>query len=143
MRVLFDTNIVLDLLLDRKPHAEAAADLFARVESGEMTGYIGATTVTTIHYLAAKAVGARRARTLVGRLLNLMEVAPVSRAVLESALESATADYEDAVLCEAARQVDAQAIVTRNRADFRKSPLPVYTPVEMLKLLQLRAELED
>lgn len=142
MRVLFDTNVVLDLLLDREPHAEAAADLFARVESGGISGYIGATTVTTIHYLASKAVGTRRARTLIDRLLNLVEVAPVSRAVLESALESRISDFEDAVLSEAARQVDAHAIVTRNRRDFRKSPLPVYTPVEMLKLLQLREKSE-
>jgi predicted nucleic acid-binding protein len=138
--VLFDTNVVLDLLLNRKPHSGPAAELFARVESGELSGYIGATTVTTIHYLAEKAVGARRARVLVSRLLNLVEVAPVSRAVLEAALETGISDHEDAVPCEAARQVDAQAIVTRNRPDFRNAPLPVHTPAEMIKLLRLKEE---
>lgn len=110
MRVLFDTNLVLDLLLDRKPHSGPAAGLFARVESGELSGHIGATTVTTIHYLAAKAGVARRA-------------------VLEAALESGISNCEDAVLCEAARQVDAQAVVTRNRRDFRNAPLFLGKPL--------------
>ena len=62
MRVLFDTNVVLDLLLARQPHVETAAALVARVERGELTGCLCATTVTTIFYLASKAVGAEAAR---------------------------------------------------------------------------------
>ena len=142
MRVLFDTNVVLDVLLDRAPHAEPAAVLLAQVETGEITGYICATTVTTIHYLAGKASGTGQAKKHVGRLLSLMEVAPVNRPVLEGALASKISDYEDAVIVEAARQVDTQAIVTRNQKDFRASAVPVYTPAEMLKLLRLREEEE-
>ena len=138
MRVLFDTNV----LLDRAPHAEPAAVLLAQVETGEITGYICATTVTTIHYLAGKASGTGQAKKHVGRLLSLMEVAPVNRPVLEGALASKISDYEDAVIVEAARQVDTQAIVTRNQKDFRASAVPVYTPAEMLKLLRLREEEE-
>ena len=62
MRVLLDTNVVLDLLLDRDPWSKTAAKLFSRVESGTLDGYLGATTVTTIYYLATKAVGAKTAR---------------------------------------------------------------------------------
>ena len=53
MRVLFDTNVVLDVLMDRSPFAEAASRLFAAVEHGTVGGYLGATTVTTVHYLTA------------------------------------------------------------------------------------------
>ncbi len=57
MKILFDTNVVLDVLLNRHPHSTLSAILFARVERGELTGCLGATSVTTIFYLAAKANG--------------------------------------------------------------------------------------
>jgi hypothetical protein len=92
--------------------------------------------VTTIHYLAAKVVGARRARAEVARLLSLFEIAPVNRGVLEGALQAGFSDFEDAVTHEAARQVDAQAIVTRNLRDFKRSAIPVYSPGDMLAVLE-------
>ena len=115
MRVLLDTNVVLDLLLDRDPWSKTAAMLFSRVESGTLDGYLGATTVTTIYYLAAKAVGAAAAREEIRRLLALCAIAPVNRPVLEAALELDFADFEDSVLHEAARQVGAEAVVTTPR----------------------------
>ena len=136
MRVLFDTDVVLDLLLDRQPFSTPAADLFSRVERGDIRGYLCATTVTTIHYLAAKVVGTRRARTEVRRLLRLFEVAPVNRPVCEAALTGEFADFEDAVIYEAARHVDVQAIVTRNTRNFKHSVIPIHSPSEMLHLLQ-------
>lgn len=71
MRVLFDTYVTLDLLLDRAPFAHTAASLIARVESGNLVGYIGATTVTTIHYLATQSLSRRQSRRHLGTLLDL------------------------------------------------------------------------
>jgi hypothetical protein len=85
-----------------------------------------------VHYLAAKVVGTRRARAEVRRLLTLFEVAAVNRPVLEAALTGDFADFEDAVIFEAARHVDAQAIITRNTRDFKKSVIPIHSPLEML-----------
>lgn len=138
MRLLFDTNVVLDLMLDREPYAAASAEVLSRVEAGELTGCICATTVTTIHYLATRAIGAERALTEVRKLLSLFEIAPVSRTVLETALDLGFADYEDAILHEAARQVSAQGIVTRNTRHFKKAVLPIYTPEELSRALDLR-----
>lgn len=132
MRILFDTNVVLDLLLDRQPFAEPAAALFARVERGEDSGYLCATTVTTIFYLASKTLGAGQARLHVKTLLELFEIAPVSRPVVEGALLAGFDDFEDAVLHEAARHADVQCIVTRNIKDFKRASLPVYMPDELL-----------
>lgn len=136
MRVLFDTNIVLDVLLARAPHAAAAAQLFDLVERGAFEGYVGATTVTTIHYLATKAVGRARAKRHLRELLTLFEVAPVDREVLRQAMELDVADYEDAVLHEAARAADVSAIVTRDRRGFARASLPVMTPLEFLASLR-------
>jgi predicted nucleic acid-binding protein len=140
LKVLFDTNVVLDLLLDRAPFSEASARVLSRVETGELSGYLCATTITTINYLAAKPLGAQRAIAEVRKLLALFEIAPVNRPVLENALESGFSDFEDSVLHAAARQVGAEAIVTRNQSDFRRSEIPVHSPEEMIQILHQRSQ---
>ena len=135
MRVLFDTNVVLDVLIDRAPFAEPATRLFARVEHSALGGYLGATTVTTVHYLVTRALGRSVGAQAVARLLALFDVAPVNRAVLADALTLSFQDYEDAVLHEAARHAGLGAIVTRDRAGFRNASLAVYSPEELLRTL--------
>ncbi|MEI6207371.1 MAG: PIN domain-containing protein [Desulfuromonadales bacterium] len=132
---MFDTNILLDLLMDRAPFSDAAAELFSKVENGIITGYVCSTSITTIHYLVSKAIGSTRAKEEVKKLLLLFEVAPVNRIVLESALTTHFADFEDAVVYEAACHVGAEAIVTRNQKDFRKSGLSVYSSTELAGIL--------
>jgi predicted nucleic acid-binding protein len=140
LRVLFDTDVVLDLLLDRLPHSSVTARLFSKVEFGEIFGYLCATTVTTIHYLALKALGSARSRKEMKKLLSLFDVAPVNRVVLEGALGSRFKDFEDAVVHEAAHQVSAHAIVTRNIRDFKRSTIPVYSPGEFEKMIRSHAD---
>jgi len=79
MKILFDTNVILDLLLDREPWAEPVAQLFTKVERGDLLGCICATTLTTIYYLASKAVGKKIAQKEIQKLLVLFEIAPVNR----------------------------------------------------------------
>ena len=135
MKFLFDADVLLDLLLDRRPHARAAADLLSRVERSEIAGCLCATAVTNIHYLAQKAVGAAAARQQVQMLLSLLEVAPVGRPVLENALVLDFRDFEDAVTHESARQAGADGIVTRNGRDYRRATLPVHSPADAIALL--------
>jgi predicted nucleic acid-binding protein len=134
--VLFDTNVVLDHLLEREPFVEAAERLLSLADTGDVDGLLCATTVTTIHYLASKTVGAPEAAAYVRELLAILDVAPVDRDVLRAAWDAGFSDYEDAVLYEAARAAGASAIVTRNGKDFTRSTLPVFTPVELLAALQ-------
>lgn len=136
MRVLFDTNVILDVLLARTPHVGPATALMDLVAAKDLHGLLGATTVTTIHYLATKAVGARNARKHVRSLLGLFEVASVTRAVLTDALDLGYPDYEDAVLHEAARHSGADAIATRDAKGFGKPLLKVYAPEELLRFIQ-------
>ena len=135
MKILFDTNIVLDVLMDRLPHSDVAVELFSKVEEGSVIGYLCGTTITTVFYIAAKTVGAARAQEEIRKLLSLFEVAPVNRHVLESALVLDFDDFEDAVIHEAACHIGADAIVTRNQKDFKKSGIPVYSSEEMAKIL--------
>ena len=136
MRVLFDTNVVLDVLLARAPHAAAATTLFDYVARKDLDGLLGATTLTTIFYLAAKASTPVKARRHVRTLVALFDVAAVTRSVLADALETGFKDYEDAVLHEAARQAGASAIVTRDPSGFTASKLQIYSPAELLRLIR-------
>lgn len=133
--MLLDTNIVLDLLMDRLPYSDAAVELFSKVEDGTIIGYLCGTTITTVYYLAAKTIGAPKAHDEIRKLLTLFEVAPVSRQVLESALGLDFNDFEDAVIHEAACHVGADAIVTRNQKDFKKSRISIYSSLEMANIL--------
>lgn len=136
MRVLFDTNVILDVLLARSPHAEPAIALLDRVAAKEVHGLLGATTVTTIHYLTSKALGTRGAQQHLRTLLGLFDIAPVTRAVLTDALGLGFPDYEDAVLHESARHAGAEGIVTRDSQGFMKARLTVYAPAELVRLLR-------
>ena len=135
MITVFDTNVILDVLLEHPPFSEPAAKLLSRAERGEIQGFVCATTITTIFYLARKAVGRTHARRQVGDLLSILDVAPVNRAVLEGAAQSEIGDFEDAVIVESARQVQAQIILTRNERDFARSPIPVHSPSSLPALL--------
>ena len=137
MRVLVDTNVVLDVLLDRRPFAEAATQVFALVEESRIEGFLCATTVTTVDYLLGQALAPEKARDALKKLLDLFEIAPVNRPVLEQALRSGISDFEDAVLEQAGRLVAADAITTRNVRDFEKSTVTVYDPRELISTVKM------
>ena len=96
MKVLLDTNVVLDVLLNRQPHVADSAQIFRLVEQGHLTGLLCATTITTLDYLLTQSLGRADSRPVLTRLLQLFDIAPVTRAVLEGALRSAMPDFEDA-----------------------------------------------
>ncbi len=138
MRVLVDTNVVLDVLLERRPFSEAAAQVFALVEESRIEGFLCATTLTTVDDLLGQALAPAKAREALQRLLNLFEIAPVNRPVLEQALRSGIADFEDAVLEQAGRLVAVDAITTRNVRDFGKSTVTVFDPLELISTVKAK-----
>ena len=137
MRVILDTNIVLDVLLARKPFLEQASSLFSLAEQSQIEGYLCATTITTVDYLLMRSLPTKNARQAVWRLLELFEIAVVNRPVIEEALRSNVADFEDAVLDQAGRLAGVEALVTRNAKDFRHASLKVFDPIELLAQLEL------
>jgi len=136
MKVLFDTNVILDALLEREPFVTPAVLLLAKVEMGDLQGYLCATSITTIFYLAARVKGRSTATQMIESLLRLFEVAPVNRFVLEEALQGESSDFEDAVLYASAELVGVDAVVTRDRKGFESAKMPVFSPVELLGVLR-------
>jgi predicted nucleic acid-binding protein len=137
LKLLFDTNVVLDVMLARQPHALQSAKVVAAAETGLIEGSLCATTITTIHYLAAKAVGAPTAVRQITQLLKIFQVASVTGPVLHAALSARMSDFEDAVLIEAARSIGVDGIITRNPKDFSTANLAIYSPSDVLTMLKL------
>ena len=136
MRVIVDTNVVLDVLLAREPFAEPASRIFALAEQSKIEASLCATTVTTIHYLLTQSLPRNDARGALRALLRLFEIAPVNRSVIEEALQSKIADFEDAVVEQAGRLSGAEAIITRNTKDFRNSIVKALDPAELLATME-------
>ncbi len=134
-RVLFDINVVLDVLLDRRPHAEASAAAWAAVENGSLEGLLAAHAVTTIHYLVRKELGAGKTRRILSAILQVFDVALVDRAVIHEAIQLSLPDFEDAVTAAAARLAGCECIVTRDPKGFRGSPVRPLTPEAVIPLL--------
>lgn len=139
LRLMLDTNVILDLLLARSPFDLAAVGLATRAAQGEVVAYLSATSVTTVHYIARKTLGTDGAHAALGKLLDLFHVAPVTDAVLRSALARRFEDFEDAVIDAAAEQIGVDAIVTRDATGFKGSAQRVFTPSEMVQALAARA----
>jgi predicted nucleic acid-binding protein len=135
-RILFDTNVVLDVLLDRKPWAETSAAVCTLAETGRCEGMLAAHAVTTIHYLLRKETGNAGAKRVISPLLRVFRVASVDGTVLDEALHLPLSDFEDAVTAAAARLANCDYIVTRNPKGFRGSLVRPFTPEAVLPLFE-------
>ncbi len=127
-RFLFDTNVVLDVLLDRKPHVEASTAAWVLVESGCAEGFLAVHAATTLHYLIRKEKGAAETRRILMAILRVFAVAAVDSAVTREALDLPLSDFEDAVTATAARHAKCDYIITRDPKGFRGAAVRSVTP---------------
>jgi predicted nucleic acid-binding protein len=134
-RVLYDTNVVLDVLLARRPYLAASAAALGLVEAGRVEGYVAAHAVTTLASLLQRRIGAARSRAVLADLLSRLRVASVTERTIRTALAGAFRDFEDAVCHAAALEARAELIVTRNLADFVPGTVPAVLPETLLASL--------
>lgn len=135
IKVLFDLNIILDVLQEREPFYETSAQLLAYAETGKIQGFTASHSLTTLFYLIQKGKSAAHAKVTITNLLQILKVAPVDQSTIEQALSLPYKDFEDAVQMMAAVQCKADYLVTRNVKDFQPAPLPVIQPSELLSLI--------
>jgi len=132
-KIFLDTDVVLDHLADRQPFAEYAHRLFALAETGELVVCVSSLSFSNLYYILRKLKGHEEALALLGKLKQLVQVATVSEAEIQSALTSGFKDFEDAIQHGAAKsEGDVVAIVTRNKGDYGRSEIPVLSPDEFL-----------
>lgn len=135
-RLLVDTNVVLDVLLDRKPHVTASAAICSAIENGKAEGFLAAHAVTTIHYLLCRELGSGRTTQSLRALLRIFAVAPVDSKVIEQALQTPGQDFEDSVTACAAQAAGCHWIVTRDPKGFKGSAVRALAPLQAISLLR-------
>lgn len=127
-RVLFDSDVILDVFLQREPYFRTSALAIDRVGQDQVEGYVAGHAVTNLFYLLRRQLGSDRAREILRTLMSKMQVASVTDGVIREALESSFSDFEDAVTHAAAQAMSVEIIVTRNVRDFRLGTIPAVLP---------------
>jgi predicted nucleic-acid-binding protein len=134
-RVLFDSDVLLDVLAQRQPFVIASAQALNTVTQEQVQGYVSGHAVTNIFYILRRQIGSEAARELLSRLLQRIQVASVTDEVIRQALQSSMTDFEDAVTSAAANVAGLEMIVTRNTSDFVTSSVPAIMPEDFLATL--------
>lgn len=135
MKIMIDTNVVLDVLLRREPFFQASYEVMKRSALEQVDGFVSATAATDIFYLLRRAL--RDDRTAKDNLEKLMQLVGFADALGEdvhAAIASNMADFEDALVSAIAERCHMDYIVTRNTKDYVESPVKALTPQEFLEL---------
>lgn len=132
MVLLIDTNIVLDVLLNRPEFVKDSAMIWKLCETEQTKGYISTLTYANMMYVMRKQLTPEQIEEVFRKLSLIFEFADFSAAVLERAVNMKWKDFEDAVQSATAESVHADYIITRNLKDFTKSRVMAFTPSELL-----------
>lgn len=136
MRALLDTCVIMDALQNREPFCKDAQDIFLAVANNLFVGCITAKASTDIYYLMHRHTHSdKTSREVLNKLFSLFEVSDTAGIDCRRAIPAPVTDFEDAVMVETAARTEVECIVTRNKKDFIKSTVPVFTPKDFLNKL--------
>lgn len=133
MKVLVDTNVILDVLCNRKEFVADSLRVFQCCETQNITGYISALSIPNIVYIMRKELDPERIKEILHTLTMVFSVVELRESDLLKAAELPFDDYEDAIQSVCATRVSADYIVTRNGKDFVNSPILAVAPGELLQ----------
>jgi len=132
---LLDTSVLLDLFLNRLPWAADMAVIWDAHRQGQIKALVAAFAVPTIFYVVRRHAGMTTAQTVVQACLSTLEIAPIDQATLLAAQAFSGPDFEDDLQIACAVQAGVDAIVTRDPRGFRSSPIPIFTPADLVASL--------
>lgn len=132
MVLLIDTNIVLDVLLNRPEFVKDSSMIWKLCETEQAKGYISTLTYANMMYVMRKQLTPEQIEEVFRKLNLIFEFADFSPTVLERAVSMKWKDFEDAVQSATAESVHADYIITRNLKDFTQSRVMAFTPSELL-----------
>ena len=136
MKIVIDTNIVIDYFADREPFADFAEQIFELCDSELVEGYFTANTITDIYYILRKIAGDLQTREHIKTISAILNIVDVTGNDIMKALESHMTDFEDALLSECAKRIRADYIVTRNTRDFIDSPVIAIEPADFINTIK-------
>lgn len=137
MIIAFDTNVILDAILQRDDSASALA-LMKKVLEGSIEGVISANTVTDLYYISSKKIGVEDAREAIYEILNIFDVAPIDGDICMEALGIPMNDYEDALLALSTSRVGAECVASRDEGFIKAegSPIPSRKPSDVIAMIE-------
>ena len=133
MKILVDTNVILDITLEREPFFEHSAKLLQTAIQAEIEIFVTATTITDLYYIVRKAKGRELSLNFIKDLLTFVEIAGVDKNVIIQAIQLGLTDFEDAVQVSSAKDKGINIIVTRNESDFSDSNMQIFSPESFLE----------
>ena len=137
MRLMIDTNIVLDVLLRRESLYDTSKAVLSLCEERKVQGFVSASAVTDIFYLTRKALGSLDdTYRIISSLLNIVKVLTVTNGDVIHAFQQKAKDFEDCLLATCAKSNQCDCIVTRNKKDFITFGVTLYSPEELLMLFE-------
>jgi len=135
MKVLIDSDVILDLLIDRKPFSKESLDILSWCEKGRITGYWTPVIISNVYYILSKYASEKMARSTITELNEILEVVSINKSVINLALESKFKDFEDALQNYSAElNLEIEAIITRNENDYKLSKLSVFSPTDFIRI---------
>lgn len=136
-KIFIDTNIIIDLLADRKPYSKFAVMLFSYAENNKVQLFASSHSVATVHYMMKKYTDEKTLRTIILQLLEFITIIPIDVHMIKKGLKSKHKDFEDALQILSASSIEQMdAIVTRNLKDFKLSEIPVFSPDKIVQELE-------
>jgi predicted nucleic acid-binding protein len=136
VKILLDTNIVLDYALVRQPFYDLADRIFARIEQKQIIGYVSASTVSDLYYIIRKPRGKEWTLKFLQQLSDLCQIATINSETVKKALDNHYKDFEDDLQYYVAVYNNLDALVTRNCSDFPANALSILTPEQLLAKLE-------
>ncbi len=132
-QVFVDTDIMLDLLLERSPFYINSAYLFTLADNGKIEICVSSLSFNKIDYLLSKRYNRSESRRILGQLKILVKVLAVDDKIISLALNSVFSDFEDAIQYYAAIENNVPILITRNLKDYKHAAIPVMTAEAYLK----------
>lgn len=134
MKIMCDTNIIIDVLLDREPFADDSCKVLSLCEEHRLEGFVSASSVTDIYYLVRKHTHSTElAYKAIGKLLEIAKVCSVTNDDILTAFQRKAKDFEDCLVATCAKSIRCNYIITRNKKDFEEFDIPLLTPSELLQ----------
>jgi predicted nucleic acid-binding protein len=133
-KIFVDTNVIVDLIADRKPFSKFAIQIFSKAEGRKIRLYTSSHSIATTHYLLKKYIDEKTLRDVLFNILDYLTIVAIDQDVLKKGLKSKHKDFEDALQIISAYSIDKlDCIVTRNFKDFKGSEIVVLSPDELIK----------
>ena len=133
IKALIDTNVILDIALTREPFFEYSSQIFDKIDDQILEGFITASSITDIYYIASKQKDKLQARKFLISLIQILEVIGIDKDIVIQALASEMSDFEDAIQVFSAKSNSIDLVITRNVDDFESSGMKALTPQEFIQ----------